>query len=95
MFPEPNEPAAWELYEKLKVEIKEHLLIHTAMLQNLEPESRRYLPGSEKDVPTRDYLLRVMSIADAVINEVNQADLLSFLGAKVDPLGSVAPQVKQ
>lgn len=79
-----DDQAAKELYEKMKSEIPDHLSIHTAMLQNLEPESRRYLPGFLQGTPTRDYLLNVMSIADNVINNVNQTELLAFLGTKTD-----------
>lgn len=79
-----DDQLAQNLYEKMKLKIKDHLLIHTAMLQNLEPESRRYLPGFLKETPTREYLLRVMSIADNILNEINQTELLSFLGVRAD-----------
>lgn len=69
--------------------------IHTAMLQNLEPESARYLPGLLRDSPSREYLLRVMSIADKVINKVNQTELLAFLGVKSDQQTDIPLKTKK
>lgn len=90
-----DDQAAKELYEKMKSEIPDHLSIHTAMLQNLEPESRRYLPGFLQGTPTRDYLLNVMSIADNVINNVNQTELLAFLGTKTDQQTEIPLKTKK
>ena len=79
----------------MKQKIGDHLLIHTAMLQNLEPESRRYLPGLLNDAPSRAHLLRVISIADEIIENVDQPALLAFLGTKTDLTNAVAQKTKE
>lgn len=94
MISDPNDENAQTLYEKMKNKLKDHLLIHTAMLQNMEPESQRYLPGFAKNSPTREYLLKVISIADLVINNVNQTELLAFIGTKSDSQADIPSKVK-
>ena len=79
-----NDENARLLYEKMNTKLADHLLIHTAMLQNIEPESQRYYPGFPKHSPTREHLLKVISIADVVIKTVNQSELLAFIGSKSD-----------
>ncbi|XP_065200491.1 tripeptidyl-peptidase 2 isoform X2 [Planococcus citri] len=79
-----NDENARILYEKMTTKLADHLLIHTAMLQNMEPESQRYYPGFPKHSPTREHLLKVISIADIVIKAVNQTELLAFIGTKSD-----------
>lgn len=64
------------------------------MLQNLEPENKRYLPGSPKDIPTREYLLRVIAIADTVIERVDQVELLAYLGTKNDQQADISTKIK-
>lgn len=84
-----------KLYDRIKSEMSDHLLMHTAMLQNLEPESRRYLPGLLNDAPSRDYLVRVISIADEVIGRVDETALLAFLGTKTDLANEVSQKTKR
>lgn len=84
-----------KLYEKMKLEIDDHLPIHTAMLQNLEPDSHRYLPGFLSGAPSRDHLIRVISIADKIIDRVNQTALLAFLGTRDDSLSDESSKVRR
>lgn len=65
------------------------------MLQNLEPETTRYLPGFQKGEPSREYLLKVISIAQSAIDEVNQVELLAFIGTKSDVQTEIASKDKQ
>lgn len=93
-FTDPNDPAACELYKKLTSEVEDQCAIHVAMLQNLEPETTRYLPGFQKGEPTREYLLKVISIAQKTIDEVNQVELLAFIGTKSDTHTEVSSKDK-
>lgn len=70
------------------------MLVHTALLQNMEPESQRYLPGFAKNTPTREYLLKVISIADLVITHVNQTELLAYIGDQSNAVADISAKVK-
>lgn len=94
LYIDPNDPAACDLYEKLTSEVEDRCAIHVAMLQNLEPETARYLPGFQKGEPTREYLLKVISIAQKTIDEVNQVELLTFIGTKSDTQTDVSSKDK-
>lgn len=82
------------MYEKLTSEAGDHCAIHVAMLQNMEPETARYLPGFQKGVPSREYLLKVISITEKAIDEINQVELLAFIGTKSDVQSEVSPKNK-
>ena len=87
-YTEPGEQAT-SLYEELKSAYPDHLAAHTAMLQSLEPsEPKKLLPyikhvdGKESAVVTTAN--RVIAVADAVINQIDQTQLLAYFGTKAD-----------
>jgi len=85
---EPNEQAV-SLYEELKDLYPDHLMVHTAMLQCLEPsEPKKQLPFIENvtvpDHSVRATALKINNVADTIIGSVNQTQLLTYFGTKAD-----------
>lgn len=67
----------------------DHLAVHTAMLQCLEPsEPKKQLPFIENvNVPDHSVSAtahKIIDVADTIINSVNQTQLLTYLGTKAD-----------
>jgi len=85
---EPDEQAV-SLYEELKSSYPDHLTVHTAMLQCLEPsEPKKQLPFIDS-VDTSDSSViatanQIINIADTIINIVDQTQLLAYFGTKAD-----------
>jgi len=67
----------------------DHLVVHTAMLQCLEPsEPKKQLPFIENvNVPDHSVSAtahKIIDIADTIINSINQTQLLTYFGTKAD-----------
>ena len=67
----------------------DHLAVHTAMLQCLEPsEPKKQLPFIE-NVNVSDHSVsatahKIINVADTIIKSVNQTQLLTYFGTKAD-----------
>lgn len=64
-------------------------MVHTAMLQCLEPsEPKKQLPFIENvtvpDHSVRATALKINNVADTIIGSVNQTQLLTYFGTKAD-----------
>lgn len=64
----------------------DHLLIHTSYLQSLDPmEPKRQLPVFNKEhTINSDDIVRIMSVCDNVIGNINQENLLAYFAVKND-----------
>lgn len=85
---EPDEQAV-TLYEELKRSYPDHIVVHVAMLQCLEPnEPKKRLPFIENvDVSDSSVIAmanRIIDIADTIISKVDQTHLLAYFGTKAD-----------
>lgn len=85
---EPDEQAV-ALYEELKRLHPDHIVVHVAMLQCLEPnEPKKRLPFTENvDVSDNSVIAmanRIIDLADTIISKVDQTHLLAYFGTKVD-----------
>ncbi|PNF43825.1 Tripeptidyl-peptidase 2 [Cryptotermes secundus] len=85
---EPDEQAV-ALYEELKRLHPDHIVVHVAMLQCLEPnEPKKRLPFTENvDVSDNSVIAmanRIIDLADTIISKVDQTHVLAYFGTKVD-----------
>uniref|UniRef100_A0A0A9YF50 Tripeptidyl-peptidase 2 n=2 Tax=Lygus hesperus TaxID=30085 RepID=A0A0A9YF50_LYGHE len=78
-----NKEDSEKLFQDLKSEFPEHLGALTSMMQGLEPDAKRVLPGSTADIDA-DVARTVYKLANEVIDSVDQTALLSYLGIKSD-----------
>ncbi|XP_067010836.2 tripeptidyl-peptidase 2 [Anabrus simplex] len=81
---------ATTLYDELKAQHRDHLPIHTAMLQCLDPttEARRQLPrlerGGEPDPNAAQSAKKVIAVANTILEAIDQTQLLAYFGIKSD-----------
>ena len=85
---EPGEQAT-SLYEELKSAYPDHVGAHTAMLQSLEPSEPKKLLPYIQNVDVKDNTIvnianRIIAVADTVINQVDQTQILAYFGTKAD-----------
>jgi hypothetical protein len=85
---EPDEQTV-TLYEELKRLYPDHIVVHVAMLQCLEPnEPKKRLPFIENmDVSDNSVISmasRIIDVADTIISKVDQTQLLAYFGTKAD-----------
>ncbi|RLU16741.1 hypothetical protein DMN91_010941 [Ooceraea biroi] len=82
--PEPGEYANL-LYGELKNIFSDHLPVHTAMLTSLDsPEARRHIPHDDLSENTIALANQIITVADAVITNIDQDKLLAYYGLKID-----------
>ncbi|KAJ8930438.1 hypothetical protein NQ314_016765 [Rhamnusium bicolor] len=81
-----NDSAAAETtYEDLLKEYPDHLLIHSAYLQVLDPLDKRILPSFKKQTCSiEDDLNKVINICNKVIESINEESVLAFMATKTD-----------
>lgn len=71
------------LYEELLKKYPDHLSLHTAMMTSLEPDSKRILPGQDL-TKSLENASRILAIAKTVSQEINETELLAYIGMKSD-----------
>ncbi|XP_078038479.1 tripeptidyl-peptidase 2-like [Augochlora pura] len=87
---EPGEYANL-LYGELKNLFSDHLPVHTAMLTSLDsPEARRHVPHDDLSESAVSLANQIISVADAVITNIDQDKLLAYYGLKNDPRADAA-----
>lgn len=81
---EPGEYANL-LYGELKNLFSDHLPVHTAMLISLDsPEARRHVPHDDISEESVSLANQIITVADAVITNIDQDKLLAYYGLKSD-----------
>lgn len=81
---EPGEYANL-LYGELKTLFSDHLPVHTAMLISLDsPEARRHVPHDDISEESVSLANQIITVADAVITNIDQDKLLAYYGLKSD-----------
>lgn len=81
---EPGEYANL-LYGELKNIFADHLPVHTAMLTSLDsPEARRHVPHGDLTENAIALANQIITVADAVITNIDQDKLLAYFGLKND-----------
>lgn len=73
------------LYGEIKNIFSDHLPVHTAMLTSLDsPEARRHVPHDDLSANTIALANQIITVADAVITNIDQDKLLAYYGLKND-----------
>ncbi|XP_017876642.1 tripeptidyl-peptidase 2 isoform X2 [Ceratina calcarata] len=73
------------LYGELKNLFSDHLPVHTAMLISLDsPEARRHVPHDDITDESVSLANQIVTVADAVITNIDQDKLLAYYGLKND-----------
>ncbi|XP_050475739.1 tripeptidyl-peptidase 2 isoform X1 [Bombus huntii] len=73
------------LYGELKNLFSDHLPVHTAMLISLDsPEARRHVPHDDISEESVSLANQIITVADAVITNIDQDKLLAYYGLKSD-----------
>lgn len=84
LITEPGEYANL-LYGELKNLFSDHLPVHTAMLTSLDsPEARRHMPHDDLSENAVSLANQIITVADAVITNIDQDKLLAYYGLKND-----------
>ncbi|XP_043258788.1 tripeptidyl-peptidase 2 isoform X2 [Colletes gigas] len=79
------------LYGELKNLFSDHLPVHTAMLTSLDsPEARRHVPHDDLSESTVSLANQIITVADAVITNIDQDKLLAYYGLKNDQRADAA-----
>ncbi|KAJ8975804.1 hypothetical protein NQ317_013735 [Molorchus minor] len=74
---------AEKMYEELCKEYPDHILIHSAFLQVLDPLDKRVLPSFKKQCSVDD-LDKVITICNKVIDSIKEESILAFIATKTD-----------
>ncbi|CAL7943225.1 unnamed protein product [Xylocopa violacea] len=73
------------LYGELKNLFSDHLPVHSAMLISLDsPEARRHVPHDDISEESVALANQIITVADAVITNIDQDKLLAYYGLKSD-----------
>lgn len=72
-----------QLYKEILKTYPDHVGVYTAMMSNLEPDSKRLLPGQDltSSLPLNAQLLEV---TNAAVSSIDEKELLAFIGIKSD-----------
>lgn len=84
---------AEKFYKTFVEEYNDYLPFHTAYLQVIDPLDKRVLPLS-KNTHNKNDLTKVITIANEVIDKIDQESLLSYIATKTD-LRSDAAKIKR
>uniref|UniRef100_V5I9M9 Tripeptidyl-peptidase 2 n=1 Tax=Anoplophora glabripennis TaxID=217634 RepID=V5I9M9_ANOGL len=83
-LPKLDSATAETLYEELIKEYPDHLLVHSAYLQVLDPLDKRVLPTFKKQTWSADDLNKVISICNKVTESLSEESILAFIATKTD-----------
>ncbi|CAG9855173.1 unnamed protein product [Phyllotreta striolata] len=75
---------ATSMYEELTKDYPEHLLIHSAYLQVIDPLDKRVLPSFKKQTFSVEDLNKVLIVCNRVLSGINQESVLVFMATKID-----------
>ncbi|XP_014239284.1 tripeptidyl-peptidase 2 isoform X2 [Cimex lectularius] len=79
-----NSEMAEKLYSELKEEFPSHVTSYMSMLQSMEPESKRVLPGAKETEEGLRLAQGVLKLANELYESIDQKSLLAYLGMKSD-----------
>lgn len=71
--------AADKLFEELRTSHPQHVFVFSAMLQCLEPEAKKLLPGFKSDYSQEDDE-QLVKVASSAIEAIDEKELLVFIG---------------
>ncbi|CAH1153592.1 unnamed protein product [Phaedon cochleariae] len=83
-LPRLDLPTAETIYEDLTKQYPEHLLVHSAYLQLIDPLDKRVLPSIKKQTYPVDDMNKVIAICNKVIEGINEESVLAFIATKTD-----------
>ncbi|XP_039278356.1 tripeptidyl-peptidase 2 isoform X2 [Nilaparvata lugens] len=78
-----NNSESQNLYEELVKKYPDHLSLHTSMMSNLEPDSKRILPGQDL-TKALENASKILALTKTVCQEIDETELLAFIGMKSD-----------
>lgn len=81
------------MYEDLLNLYPDHLVIHSAYLQVLDPLDKRSLPNPKKPIPSADSLTKVIGVCNKLLESINEDSVLAYIATKTD-LRSDANKIK-